>query len=133
MYNSTQQNEPMQVTIDGKTGFAVAPRTDCPHILASYISNLENAFSSLKESILYSSCKECENIEENWICLKCENVFCSRYVNEHMFKHNIDTKHNIAFSLADGSFWCYDCDSYIINNALTYLQTKFSYIKYKDE
>mmetsp|Transcript_625 Transcript_625/g.632 ORF Transcript_625/g.632 Transcript_625/m.632 type:complete len:247 (-) Transcript_625:495-1235(-) len=33
-----------------------------------------------------------------------------------MVKHNEDTKHPIAFSFADLSFWCYDCDTYVISS-----------------
>ena len=30
-----------------------------------------------------------------------------------MAEHNATTKHTIALSFSDGSFWCYDCESYI--------------------
>jgi len=33
-------------------------------------------------------CEDCENRGENWICLECQKIFCSRYVKGHMAAHN---------------------------------------------
>lgn len=122
----------MEVEIDGQRGFAIAPKTDCPHCSDTYVQNLDSALSTLKDLILKSPCKFCGDKTENWFCLICENVFCSRYVSGHMVFHKEESGHCLAFSLSDGSFWCYSCESYIINMQLSYLQAKFSAIKFPD-
>jgi len=75
-------------------------------------------------------CSECEERDENWLCLSCGVVYCSRYVNQHMVQHNEISKHPIALSYADISIWCYSCDSYIESPLLhpiaqTVVQEKF--------
>ena len=52
------------------------------------------------------------------ICLVCREVFCSRYVNEHMVGHNSTSGHQLAISMADLSVWCYACDYYVDNAKL---------------
>eukprot|EP00980_Cylindrotheca_fusiformis_P013123 scaffold3297_cov132-Cylindrotheca_fusiformis.AAC.3 len=52
---------------------------------------------------------------ENWLCLTCLKVFCSRYVNGHCVEHWKEANHCIAASLADLSVWCHECQSYIID------------------
>lgn len=126
-------SEPWQIEVDGQMHFAVSPKTDCPHISETYIHQLDSALSTLKELILSSPCKMCGDKTENWFCMFCENIFCSRYVKEHMLEHNKESGHLVAFSLSDGSFWCYGCESYIINSQLTYLQVKYSSIKFRDQ
>ncbi len=49
------------------------------------------------------------------VCV-CVQVFCGRYVNQHMVVHKDSTGHMMALSLADLSVWCYQCDSYIDNH-----------------
>ena len=124
--------EGIQIEIDGQKGFAVVPKTDCPHCLDSMIEHLDNAITSLNSLLVTSPCRECADNSECWFCLVCENVFCSRYVKAHMSTHYDEMKHAVAFSLADGSFWCYICNSYIINQQMTYLQTRYSAIKFTD-
>jgi uncharacterized UBP type Zn finger protein len=66
--------------------------------------------------VLSKKCKNCDEIFENWVCLICGDLFCSRYINSHFISHNLEkTDHNICLSLMDLSFWCYSCESYIIN------------------
>lgn len=63
---------------------------------------------------------------ENWLCLECGVVRCSRYCNGHAAEHFEETKptttatkesldqgHCIAISLSDLSVWCYVCHSYL--------------------
>lgn len=75
---------------------------------------------------------------ENWMCLMCGALLCSRYANGHAKIHWEDTKsedfvdeavgkpgvtyggdestrsgHCIAVSLGDLSVWCYECNSYL--------------------
>ncbi|KAK2155760.1 hypothetical protein LSH36_232g03050 [Paralvinella palmiformis] len=58
-------------------------------------------------------CLQCGNIGENWVCLVCYEVHCSRYINEHMLMHGLATEHKIVLSFVDLSVWCYGCDSYV--------------------
>lgn len=50
-----------------------------------------------------------------------------------MVKHNEATKHSVALSFSDGSFWCYECDYYITNSYLDKLRKLFAEVKFKDE
>ena len=120
--------------------FAVEPRTDCPHIaeenldkFASYLHlSLKKYDKKAKEHVFSKiPCKDCESTKENWICLDCSEVFCSRYEKGHMSAHNTSSKHPIAFSFSDGSFWCYDCDSYVTNVELGKLRKTFGVIKHR--
>lgn len=42
-----------------------------------------------------------------------------------MVKHNEETKHSIALSFSDLSFWCYDCDTYVISSKFTEVYNHF--------
>lgn len=65
---------------------------------------------------------------ENWTCLECGVVRCSRYVNGHALAHWETTKaaaaaaggdgvgHCVAVSLSDLSVWCYACRAYLIDD-----------------
>jgi hypothetical protein len=55
----------------------------------------------------------CDSRHENWWCLTCGGVFCSRYVNGHGVKHFELTGHPVACSLVDLSVWCHECRDYI--------------------
>ena len=74
----------------------------------------------------------CENIGENWVCLKCGLVGCSRYKNSDMMRHQEETEHQIALSFSDLSFWCYSCNEYIMADALHALLQMFSKKKFGD-
>ncbi|CAH3047010.1 unnamed protein product [Porites lobata] len=90
------------------TGFvAVEPKSDCPHVQS--LSNTASLHIDLMKP-----CGSCENVGENWLCLMCSVVFCSRYVKSHMVEHNSkEPSHMLALSFMDLSVWCYDCDSYV--------------------
>ena len=78
---------------------------------------------------------------ENWICLECKAIRCSRYVNGHCEDHWKNTKcdeistmkqdeseamgHCIALSLQDLSVWCYECNSYLVHDDLELIVNKF--------
>ena len=95
--------------------FAVEPKLDCPH--GHRVPTSAQALSLKRaQSILSSPCGQCKERTENWVCLECLCVFCSRYVRKHMVKHSAETGHLIAFSFSDCSVWCYGCDSYIIHS-----------------
>jgi uncharacterized UBP type Zn finger protein len=91
----------------------VTPKTDCPHVADLEITDVDYS------KLLTAKCNDCDSNAENWICLKCFTPYCSRYVNGHFLKHYDSEKHNIGISLADLSFWCYDCESYIEHATLT--------------
>ncbi len=103
--------------------FVVEPRGDCPHLAEfSKISStpLQQILDIKSKSILFganlsvpSPCKLCNDSSENWLCLSCFQIGCSRYVNSHQQKHYDETGHCIATSFSDLSVWCYQCDSYI--------------------
>lgn len=128
------KDKEIKFVIDGKElgGFAVYPKTNCPHLLPSHIDSLNWLLEDKKDLILSNSCSECQDQSENWFCLECRLISCSREVKGHMAKHNTETSHSIALSFSDCSFWCYNCDSYIITGHLEALQRKFSAIKFPE-
>lgn len=85
---------------------AVEPFLYCPHV---------DAVQPVPASGLGSNqeCLQCGALGENWVCLTCYEVHCSRYHSAHMVEHNHLSKHPIALSYADLSVWCYSCDTYI--------------------
>ena len=97
--------------------FAVVPKNNCPHLVLGSsvlspeswsltVNALELDFDSLR-------CTSCSDATENWICLACKSICCSRYVLGHSFDHFLCNGHPIAMSLSDLSVWCYFCESYI--------------------
>ncbi|KAL1355413.1 uncharacterized protein LOC107488668 isoform X1 [Arachis duranensis] len=58
-------------------------------------------------------CYECQHPSENWLCLSCKEVLCSRFVNKHMLSHSRRTNHCVALSFSDLSVWCFSCDAYL--------------------
>ena len=88
--------------------FAVTPIDNCPHI-AEFVRTdgwLANVSCS-------APCGDCGSTKENWVCLACGYVACSRYVEGHMQEHAQATQHRILLSFTDLSVWCNACDSYI--------------------
>ena len=86
------------------------PKHDCSH---SNHLDLKGIMARLSPDAKSSRCQDCKNTENNWICIECEGVFCSRFEVCHMSLHNQNMGHSVALSLSDGSVWCYSCDSYI--------------------
>eukprot|EP00771_Trimastix_marina_P000268 gnl/Trimastix_PCT/1280.p1 GENE.gnl/Trimastix_PCT/1280~~gnl/Trimastix_PCT/1280.p1 ORF type:complete len:532 (+),score=133.72 gnl/Trimastix_PCT/1280:155-1750(+) len=96
---------PAVAPLDPPGMFAVEPKRDCPHVAR---------LAAVQPEIEMRPCEVCGDNRENWICLLCNRVFCSRYVNEHMLQHyQENTEHCIGGSFSDLSFWCFACDSYI--------------------
>ncbi|KAJ3697536.1 hypothetical protein LUZ61_001241 [Rhynchospora tenuis] len=58
-------------------------------------------------------CSRCEHPAENWLCLSCKEVLCSRFVNKHMLSHHQETAHSLALSFSDLSVWCFSCEAYL--------------------
>lgn len=50
---------------------------------------------------------------ENWMCLHCGVVRCSRYQYGHATLHNEESHHCLAVSFSDLSVWCYSCQAYV--------------------
>ncbi|XP_062614787.1 histone deacetylase 6-like isoform X2 [Saccostrea cucullata] len=91
--------------------FAVTPLPWCPH--------LETVSPVPRGRIDTSSpCETCGDSSENWICLVCYKIYCSRFVNEHMLMHGVMETHLMCLSFSDLSIWCYGCEHYIDNLAL---------------
>jgi uncharacterized UBP type Zn finger protein len=82
---------------------------------------------------MYTSCVENCKSDENWICLICGTVRCSRYSKSHNIAHFKESGHNIALSLRDLSVWCYTCDRYIKNSNLENILEYAHYCKFPDE
>lgn len=110
-------------------GALVNPKSNCPHVQAIDIDSIKSRFTL---EVLQSSCTVCGDANENWFCLVCETAYCSRFVNAHMAQHNEETRHPIALSLSDASFWCYQCDSYITNGSLNNFARHLSSIKFPE-
>eukprot|EP00744_Colponema_vietnamica_P002936 GILI01004554.1.p1 GENE.GILI01004554.1~~GILI01004554.1.p1 ORF type:complete len:122 (+),score=14.54 GILI01004554.1:94-459(+) len=88
--------------------FSVKPRTSCPHLDNNLCPNVPDCLP-----LQSAACEVCNDGSENWVCLCCYKVLCSRYVNSHMSEHNQQEGHCVALSLADMSVWCYCCEDYL--------------------
>lgn len=90
----------------------------CPHL--DSIASEDHV-----HQIVYSApCELCGDTSENWVCLHCFMVGCSRYVREHMAYHyENEPTHAMALSYSDISVWCYACDAYVHNPKLTPFKT----------
>ncbi|XP_065871367.1 uncharacterized protein [Euphorbia lathyris] len=84
----------------------VEARTSCDHLgsLSSDLSHIPTPDTP---------CHRCEHPSENWVCLSCKDVLCSRFVNKHMLHHFQQMKHCLALSYSDLSVWCFECDAYL--------------------
>ncbi|CAJ0759387.1 22738_t:CDS:2 [Entrophospora sp. SA101] len=84
----------------------IRPRQDCPHVIKH--ENISNTWNDPVDAS--KPCAKCNDTKEYWLCLKCQQVFCS---SAHMSEHNQETSHPLAISFSDMSVWCYECDYYI--------------------
>ncbi|MQL69882.1 hypothetical protein Taro_002154, partial [Colocasia esculenta] len=93
----------------------VEARTTCDHlgVLSSDLSHIPPPDTS---------CTRCYHPAENWLCLSCKDVLCSRFINKHMLTHHQETGHSIALSYSDLSVWCFACESYLDAQAILQLQ-----------
>lgn len=106
--------------------FAVSPKRDCPHIETM----LDRDLSHYSETKIKAPCHGCGNVGENWICIVCQEVNCSRYVSSHGVSHFNDTNHGLAISFSDLSVWCHICDAYLEHEALDPLLVFFRNLKF---
>lgn len=116
---------------DDLKGFAIEPKRDCPHLKPSEVQALVEFLTKINTKHFSEfACAQCDDKSENWICLECQSLQCSRYVNSHMVAHNASTQHPIALSFSDSSFWCYKCESYIDHPSLIRARKQFSKSKF---
>lgn len=95
-------------------------------------TNIIKRKGNLKSDVMYEDGGENEGgdasksnckAKENWLCMECGVVRCSRYCSGHALQHWEDTQHSsgidghcIAVSLSDLSVWCHVCQSYLSTN-----------------
>ena len=119
-------------------GGAVYPCKSCTHLEASlHCSRLRDIISALPLN-LGTPCSACDSTAENWICLSCGDIKCSRYVAGHAEQHWLEAmdqkdSHCIALSLSDLNVWCYACGSYIKHDSLVPILVLCESIKFSTE
>ncbi|XP_008840774.1 histone deacetylase 6 [Nannospalax galili] len=86
--------------------YAVTPLSWCPHLVAVCPVPAEGLDVT-------QPCKTCGTLQENWVCLTCYQVYCSRYINAHMVHHHEASEHPLVLSCVDLSTWCYVCQAYV--------------------
>ncbi|KAJ7549485.1 hypothetical protein O6H91_07G055500 [Diphasiastrum complanatum] len=98
--------------------------TSCPHV--DQLGSLSD-----KLPMVDTPCISCGEQLENWVCLTCYDVLCSRYVNAHMAEHSTEKGHPLALSFSDLSVWCFSCDAYIDAQVVNELRPSFevTYLK----
>nr|GLL23747.1 histone deacetylase 6 [Ipomoea trifida] len=103
------------LVLDGSESGWVEARTHCDH-LASLSSDLAHIPTP------NTPCNKCQHPSENWLCLSCKEVLCSRFVNKHMLEHYQRVDHSLALSFSDLSVWCFSCDAYLDAQAIPALR-----------
>ncbi|OQV13167.1 putative Histone deacetylase 6 [Hypsibius exemplaris] len=101
--------------------YGVVPRTVCDH-LTDNVQPIPPAGLCASDP-----CGSCGDTRENWLCLKCYQVHCSRHVNGDAQRHRDREGHELVLSYADLSVWCFACDSYI-NNPITHSAKQAAYL-----
>ncbi|XP_014318481.1 histone deacetylase 6 isoform X1 [Myotis lucifugus] len=104
---------PMQAfgDIDQAMFYAVTPLLWCPHLVA--VRPIPEAGLDVTQP-----CQDCGALQENWVCLSCYEVYCSRYINAHMMQHHESSGHPLVLSYTDLSTWCYPCQAYVHHQTL---------------
>ncbi|XP_072222658.1 histone deacetylase 6 isoform X2 [Leuresthes tenuis] len=107
----SDDSQSVESTLPQNTLYVVDPLSWCPHL---------DAVKPLPTSgiDIFLPCQDCGSEAENWICLTCYQVFCGRYVNEHMVTHGAMSEHPMVLSFSDLSVWCYRCEAYVHNQGL---------------
>jgi ubiquitin carboxyl-terminal hydrolase 3 len=67
-------------------------------------------------SLFSLSLADCKDQKDNWLCLKCGGIYCSRYVNEHAKLHSESASHLVAMSFNTTSVYCYACNEFVMND-----------------
>jgi hypothetical protein len=110
--------------------FVVEPKRDCPHFISTHLLSQEHwtltvdrlreplgehAVEAFHIDIPSSPCTICSDTSENWICLACKSIACSRYVHGHAKEHSEEYGHALCLSFSDLTIWCHACDSYVVS------------------
>lgn len=137
-------------------GGPIVPIMDCPHVqhhvglTAPQLPSPHHAHCQVPNTTLAQGNAKSEVSEdgtcpsgENWLCLQCGVVGCSRYVNGHGLIHYEATLKNdpgpdgaghcIAASLADLSVWCHACGAYLRHANLDPLVKQLEQLKFGNE
>ena len=107
----SKYKEELDGTTAKRSGFTVQPLPTCPHTTDEFIPLQEGATFDAE-----AKCENCGAEGENWQCLFCNKIFCSRYQNACMqghFHEGTDKQHPLAVSYSDLSVWCSACEEYI--------------------
>ncbi|CAB9509267.1 Histone deacetylase 6 [Seminavis robusta] len=142
-------------------GGPVVPIDNCPHLqdhVKISASGVDDSFSPSSTCCSYTTTAEsttggatgkakadvddtgmCPS-KENWFCLECGVLRCSRYVNGHGLMHWEETKksnadspavgHCVALSLSDLSVWCYHCGAYVTHPSLNPILKRMEELKF---
>ncbi|KAI9306394.1 hypothetical protein BJ944DRAFT_263621 [Cunninghamella echinulata] len=104
----------LQHQLEQESMFAVEPITNCPHIPIPIHTEVH----------INQHCQKCGDNKENWQCLTCGVILCSRYRQAHMQEHVQEINHYVCLSYSDLSLWCFKCESYITHESLDDLKYK---------
>mmetsp|Transcript_7430 Transcript_7430/g.13707 ORF Transcript_7430/g.13707 Transcript_7430/m.13707 type:complete len:244 (-) Transcript_7430:93-824(-) len=152
------------------SGGAIAPISDCPHVDAlgaeveripadvfqrpcCYYSPEEKktTATSTESPQKPSAARSKDELDEatgkcpmgeNWLCLRCMQVYCSRYVNGHGLRHWEETKatktggacgHCVLVGLSDLSAWCHECGAYLVDTSLQPIIQRLQEIKFPQD
>ncbi|KAL4581129.1 hypothetical protein LXL04_017338 [Taraxacum kok-saghyz] len=101
-----EEDDDYLMAIYGSESGWVEARTRCDHL------------DTLSSDLIHipppdTPCNRCEHPAENWMCLSCKDVLCSRFINKHMLEHYEQQNHSVALSYSDLSVWCFSCNSYL--------------------
>jgi acetoin utilization deacetylase AcuC-like enzyme len=127
-------DDDIELTFETDHGGIIVPKQTCEHVQHVH---LFEEFKHINNNNNNNQCIDCENSNENWLCLSCGEIRCSRYINNHGEEHWLFTLltdeqfnigHCLTISLQDLSVWCYPCKSYIknirLNPIIKYFETK---------
>jgi acetoin utilization deacetylase AcuC-like enzyme len=129
--NNSFDDDDLELTSENDQGGIIIPKQTCEHV--QYVHLCDELPS------INNQCIDCENSNENWLCLSCGEIHCSRYINNHGEEHWLFTLltdaqdnlgHCLTISLQDLSVWCYPCKSYVKNIRLNPLIKQLERIKF---
>jgi hypothetical protein len=101
-----------------EAGFQVAAIGDSPHLHMLSEESLD------VESLLKKNkCSLCDH-SENWVCLTCHEVYCSRYANGHALTHALEKGHWLAVNMSH-----YYLDPFFLRCFLFIYISSYNYIR----
>lgn len=104
----------------------------CPHLDDEAATPLV-ALDALPSCNIWVSCADGCRSKENWVCLCCGVVRCSRYVSQHALEHHRQSGHTPALSLSDMSTWCFHCDAYVHHPRIEPLVKRMQVLKFGED